>query len=162
MALQIRISLSKQTLELIDENGSCIRRYPVSTAANGAGERKMSFCTPRGKHIIRAKIGANCPENTIFIARRPSGEIFFPGLKAKFPQRDWILARILWLSGCEPGVNRLGGVDTMQRSIYIHGCPEGAITGVPESRGCIRMNNQDIIELFDLVPVYTPVEICEY
>ena len=161
MALRIHISLPEQTLKLIGEHGLPIRRYPVSTAAKGAGEEKGSFCTPRGRHMIRAKIGAHCPENTVFVARRPSGETFLPELKEQFPQRDWILTRILWLSGCEPWVNRLGRVDTMQRYIYIHGCPEGAITGIPESNGCIRMHNQDIIELFDRVPVYTPVEIFE-
>ncbi|MDR2626336.1 MAG: L,D-transpeptidase, partial [Zoogloeaceae bacterium] len=78
---------------------------------------------------------------------------------AAFPGRDWILTRILWLSGCEPGVNRLGAVDTMRRYIYIHGCSENAVLGEAHSHGCIRMRNRDILHLFEQVPVYTPVEI---
>ena len=136
-----------------------VRCYPVSTASNGAGEERGSYCTPRGEHIIRAKIGAGRLENAVFIARRPSGEIYSPELGAAFPERDWILTRILWLSGCEPERNRLGRVDTMRRYIYIHGCPDTSAMGVPSSHGCIRMRNADIVELFDCVPCYTRVEI---
>jgi len=133
----------------------------VSTAKNGAGERNGSYCTPRGKHLIRAKIGAGAPANTVFVRRRPTGEIWTPTLAGQFPGRDWILTRILWLSGCEPGKNRLGDVDTMRRYIYIHGSPDTVAMGVPGSIGCVRMSNSDIIALFDLVPPYTPVQIVE-
>ncbi len=136
-----------------------LKRYLVSTAANGPGERQGSFCTPRGRHVIRAKIGAGQPENTVFVRRRPTGEVYTPELGAAHPERDWILTRILWLSGCEPGFNRLGEVDTMRRFIYIHGSPDTVEMGVPGSHGCVRMRNRDILELFDLVPVGTPVEI---
>jgi hypothetical protein len=136
-----------------------MRRYPVSTAERGAGERVGSFQTPRGRHLIRAKIGAGCPLYTVFSARRPTGQIWTPELDATCPGRDWILTRILWLSGCEPGFNRLGEVDTMRRYIYIHGCGESAPLGQPHSHGCIRMGNRDVRELFDLVPVYCAVEI---
>ena len=159
--MNIRISLAHQTLSLFDAAGQCLRAWPVSTAANGAGERNGSGCTPRGRHLIRAKIGDQQPENTVFVGRRPSGEIYSPALAAACPERDWILTRILWLSGCEPGVNRLGEVDTMRRYIYIHGCPDHLPLGVPASHGCIRMRNADLLELFALVPVYTPVEISE-
>ena len=124
----------------------------VSTALNGAGEQMNSGCTPRGWHVIRAKIGADKPLNTVFIGRRPTGEIFSPALFSQFPQRDWILSRILWLSGLERGKNRLGNVDTMRRYIYIHGCPDAVPLGKPLSHGCIRMHNQDLLTLFDKVP----------
>ena len=155
----IRVSIAEQTLSLFDDAGRVLRTYPVSTAERGAGERRGSYCTPRGKHLIRAKIGRGLPENTIFVARRPTGELLSRDLADANPQRDWILTRILWLSGCEIGVNRLGDVDTMRRYIYIHGCPDSEPVGVPQSHGCIRMRNRDIVELFDLVPPYTPVEI---
>lgn len=157
--MRIEISIAQQTLTLFDEGGQVVRCYPVSTASNGAGEERGSYCTPRGKHIIRAKIGAGQPENAVFVARRPSGEIYSPELGAAFPERDWILTRILWLSGCEPERNRLGRVDTMRRYIYIHGCPDTAVIGVPGSHGCIRMRNADLVELFDHVPCYTRVDI---
>ena len=157
----IRISLAEQSLTLFDENGQVVRRYPVSTAAKGAGEAFGSNCTPRGRHIVRAKIGAGQPENTVFVARRPTGEIYSAELDAAFPGRDWILTRILWLSGCEPQRNRLGRVDTMRRYIYIHGTPDSTRIGVPGSHGCIRMRNADIIDLFERVPVYSAVEIIE-
>ena len=139
-----------------------MRRYPVSTALNGAGEVAGSYRTPRGRHIVRAKIGVGAAENTVFVRRRPTGEIWSPDLAARFPGRDWILTRILWLSGTEPGFNRLGNVDTMRRYIYLHGSPNDVPMGVPGSIGCVRMKNRDIIELFDLVPAYTPVDIVEY
>ncbi|MDR2112928.1 MAG: L,D-transpeptidase [Candidatus Accumulibacter sp.] len=159
--MKILVSLARQRLTLFDDAGKTLRVYPVSTAARGAGERNGSFCTPRGKFLIRAKIGSGLPLGSVFVARRPNGEIHSPELAAKYPGRDWILTRILWLSGCEPGFNRLGDVDTMRRFIYIHGCPEPETMGQPGSHGCIRMRNGDVAELFDLAPVYTPVEIVE-
>ena len=155
---RIEISIPQQSLELL-EGRRVIRRYPVSTAKNGPGEQNGSLCTPRGRHIVRAKIGADEPAGTVFVRRRPTGEIWTPELNARYPGRDWILTRILWLSGCEPGKNRLGKVDTMRRYIYIHGSPDTAAMGQPGSIGCIRMRNADIIELFDRVPPYTEVEI---
>lgn len=159
--MRIRISIADQVLMLLDDAGSLIRSYPVSTAYNGAGEQCGSQCTPRGQHRVRAKIGADQAENTIFVGRRPTGEVYSDELGAAFPDRDWILTRILWLSGCEPGFNRLGSVDSMRRYIYIHGCPDSKPMGTPLSHGCIRMHNADIVDLFDRVPVYTPVEISE-
>ena len=135
------------------------KTYSVSTAKNGPGERNGSFCTPRGRHIVRARIGAGQPLNTVFVRRRPTGELWTPELHAKYPGRDWMLTRLLWLSGCERGKNRLGEVDTMRRFIYIHGSPDTAEMGKPGSIGCIRMRNRDIVELFDRVAPYTPVEI---
>lgn len=137
------------------------RRYRISSSRNGLGEKNGSFCTPRGRHIVRAKIGAGQPMNTVFVRRRPTGEIWTPALHAAHPGRDWILTRILWLSGCEPGFNRLGDVDTMRRYIYIHGAPELAEMGRPGSIGCIRMRGEDILALFDRVPPYEPVIVHE-
>ena len=157
--MKIDIRIPAQQLDLLDNAGKVLRRYAVSTAANGVGEISGSYCTPRGKHIIRAKVGAGQPENTVFVGRRPTGEIYTPELGARFPGRDWILTRILWLSGCEAGFNRLGKCDTMRRYIYIHGTPDSVPLGIPGSDGCIRMRNADLIELFDLVPAGTAVEI---
>jgi len=157
--MRVAIDLTTQTLTLYDDGGMRLRRYSVSTAKNGPGERNGSFCTPRGRHIVRAKIGAGQPENTVFVRRRPTGELWSPALHTQYPGRDWMLTRILWLSGREPGRNRLGEVDTMRRYIYIHGSPDSAEMGKPGSIGCIRMRNSDIVELFDLVPAFTEVDI---
>ena len=157
--MKIEIDVLGQFLVLRKDDGSVLRRYAVSTSKNGAGERNGSFCTPRGRHVVRAKIGAGQPENTVFVRRRPTGERWSPELHASHPGRDWILTRILWLSGCEPGFNRLGEVDTMRRYIYIHGSPATVEMGKPGSIGCIRMRNQDVVELFDLVPAGIPVVV---
>jgi lipoprotein-anchoring transpeptidase ErfK/SrfK len=157
--LRIKVNISSQYLDLIGDNNSLIKRYPVSTAKRGVGEMNGSYCTPRGRHVIRARIGAGQPANTVFVERRPTGEIYTPELAARFPGRDWILTRILWLSGCEPGFNRLGNVDTMRRYIYIHGSPDSVVMGKPGSIGCIRMRNEDVIDLFERVKVGTKVEI---
>jgi lipoprotein-anchoring transpeptidase ErfK/SrfK len=149
----ILIDIAKQELSFGGKT------YSVSTAKNGPGEKNGSFCTPRGRHIVRAKIGAGQPPNTVFVRRRPTGEIWTPELHAKYPGRDWMLTRLLWLSGCEPGFNRLGDVDTMRRYIYLHGTHEFAEMGKPGSIGCVRMRSQDILELFDRVAPYTAVEI---
>ncbi|MGE0873954.1 MAG: L,D-transpeptidase family protein [Burkholderiales bacterium] len=157
--MKIRIDTEGQRLTLEDDAGGVLKAYAVSTAANGVGELNGSFCTPRGRHIVRAKIGAGQPPGAVFVRRRPTGEVWSPGLHAQHPGRDWMLTRILWLSGCERGRNRLGNVDTMRRYIYIHGAPDSAEMGRPGSHGCIRMRNTDVIDLFDRVPPYTPVEI---
>jgi lipoprotein-anchoring transpeptidase ErfK/SrfK len=154
----LRVSLAKQTLELA-RGADVVKTYAVSTSKHGAGEQHGSERTPRGRHVIRAKIGAGAPEGTVFRGRRPTGEIYTDALAREHPERDWILTRILWLSGTEIGKNRLGSVDTMRRYIYIHGTPDSEPLGVPGSIGCIRMRNRDIIELFEIVPVGTIVEI---
>jgi lipoprotein-anchoring transpeptidase ErfK/SrfK len=146
----LRISIANQQLALL-EHQRLIRLFPVSTAKNGPGQLKGSECTPTGWHRIRAKIGAGAPMNSVFVGRRPTGEIYTPQLAEQQPQRDWILTRILWLGGLEPGHNRYGEVDSGWRYIYIHGCPDPFIQGRPASHGCIRMANADVIELFDLV-----------
>jgi lipoprotein-anchoring transpeptidase ErfK/SrfK len=154
----IVIDTTLQSLELNVPDGPS-RRYPVSTSKHGVGEVNGSFKTPRGRHQIRAKIGTGCPAGTVFIGRRPTGEIYADALARRHPERDWILTRILWLSGLEPGRNRFGDRDTMRRYIYIHGMPDSEPCGIPGSIGCIRMRNADIVALFDRVNAGTAVLI---
>lgn len=161
MKLALRIDVGRQTLTVLGADGAAIRVYPVSTALKGAGERQGSHCTPRGRHRIRALIGRGMPCGTVFRGRRPTGEIWTPELAVAQPGRDWILSRILWLCGEEPGFNRLGTVDSMRRYIYIHGTGDDQPMGQALSHGCVRMRNRDVIELFELVEAGTPVEILE-
>lgn len=157
----IEVHVPSQKLRLKEDSGRVLMETRISTGRKGVGEQNGSEQTPRGWHKIRAKIGAGQPENTVFVARRPTGELYAPEMRTSYPDRDWILTRILWLSGLEPGRNRLGQVDTMRRFIYIHGCPDDDVLGVPSSRGCVKMQNRELIELFDLVPVGTRVHIIE-
>jgi len=156
----LHISLSAQHLTLWRQD-EAVQDFTVSTALNGAGERAGSEQTPRGWHRIRAKIGADCAPGTVFVGRRPTGECYTQALAVTHPDRDWILSRILWLCGNEPGKNRLGEVDSMRRYIYIHGCPDSEPIGEPCSHGCIRMRNQDVIQLFNQTPAGLPVLIEE-
>lgn len=156
----VQISLKDQILRLTVADREP-REYPVSTARVGAGQRLGSMATPLGWHIVRAKIGAGQPPGTVFVGRRPTGEVLTPQLMARHPERDWILSRILWLSGLERGINRLGDVDTMRRYIYIHGTADTEPMGKPASHGCIRMTNDDVIALFAALPVRTLVKITE-
>lgn len=156
---KIIVDVTTQTLSLF-ENETIIKTYTISTAKNGVGQEYGSECTPLGKHYIRAKIGTDAPVNTVFIRRRPTGEIYSEEFAKQFPGRDWILTRIMWLCGLEYGKNRHSvNLDTMRRKIYIHGSPDSVNMGAPGSRGCIRMTNKDVMELFDLIEPGTPVEI---
>ncbi len=155
----IEVLLDQQTLTLASRSGKTLARYPVSTALAGPGERENSGCTPRGEHYIRAMIGDGLPLNSVFRARRPTGEVCDIALAERYPERDWILTRILWLCGREPGKNRGVGVDTFHRFIYIHGTPDTEPMGIPMSHGCIRMRNADVLELFEQVQPGTDVFI---
>ncbi len=157
---RIEINLSEQSLKLL-QGKQVLKQYPVSTASNGAGEKINSECTPRGQHVIAEKIGANCALNTVFVGRQETGELFNPDLASRYPDRDWILTRILRLRGCEAGRNLNGDVDSYERYIYIHGTPDEVDITTPGSHGCIRLYNKDIVELFDLVEESTPVNISE-
>jgi len=148
----LRVSIPRQAIDLIMANAT-LDTWPVSTARNGPGEQRGSECTPRGWHRIRARIGEGLPLGTVFRGRRPTGEKYGDELEARFPGRDWILTRILWLGGLEPGFNRYGPVDTTWRYVYIHGSPDHGVTGVPASHGCVRLRNADMIDLFDMVSV---------
>lgn len=154
---RITIDTARQMLTLHHLGG--IKTYSVSTAKNGLGEQAGSGCTPRGLHYIRAMIGAGCPINTVLVGRRPTGEIYSPELARQFPNRDWILSRVLWLCGLERGKNRSGAVDSMRRFIYLHGTPDSEPMGIPLSHGCIRMRNADVIDLFNQVATRTHVYI---
>ncbi|WP_462321342.1 L,D-transpeptidase family protein [Halochromatium sp.] len=154
----MHVSLERQRLMLFEDE-LLVESAAVSTALNGAGERNGSGCTPRGRHRIRLKIGAGCPPGAVFRGRRWTGEVYSAELGAAAPERDWILSRILWLTGCESGRNRGGAVDTLRRYIYIHGCPEAEPMGVARSHGCIRIRNTDVIRLCDWAPIGCPVLI---
>ncbi|MWV13413.1 L,D-transpeptidase family protein [Pseudomonas sp. R-28-1W-6] len=156
----LHISLADQCLYGFAD-GQLLLRLPVSTARNGAGEQSGSNCTPRGRHQVRAKIGEGLPLGAVLRGRRWTGEVWSAELHQQFPGRDWILTRILWLSGCEPGRNRLGPVDTFRRYIYLHGTPEREPMGVPLSHGCVRLRNADLLTLFPRVPLHCAVLIDE-
>ena len=156
--ITLEVDIGRQLMDVVDD-GRIKHTYLISTAKNGPGEVRGSEMTPRGEHVIRAKIGTKEPVNTVFVKRRPTGEIYSQAMRAQFPERDWILTRIMWLSGLEPGKNRFGNVDTMRRYIYIHGSPDDVLMGTPGSRGCIRMRNSELIELFNIVPHGTVVTI---
>lgn len=161
---RIVVDIAAQSLYLLDSSHAerrLLTAYSVSTSGKGCGQRRDSEMTPLGDHVVRAKIGAGLPSGAVLAGRRPTGEIYSTDIARKYPKRDWILSRILWLSGTQIGHNRLGEVDTMRRYIYLHGSPDEARMGIPDSHGCVRMRNQDVIELFDAVPIGTPVEIRE-
>jgi len=158
---EIKINIAAQTLTVFNNGGQLVNHYLISSARNGVGEVNGSYCTPRGRHFVRAKIGAGLPVNAVFVKRRHTGEVYSSKLGGRYPGRDWILTRILWLSGCEVGYNRLHNVDTMRRFIYIHGSPDSIEMGKPGSIGCIRMRNFDILELFGLVDIGTRTMIHE-
>jgi L,D-transpeptidase YbiS len=155
--MKITVSVTEQTLTLLGGEGN--QCYPVSTALAGVGQIEGSHQTPLGRHTIRAKVGGDCPANAVFVGRRWTGEIYTPALDQAQPGRDWILSRILWLSGAELGKNRAGKCDTLRRFIYIHGTAYESEIGQPVSHGCIRMRNADMIELYDQVSLGTAVDI---
>ena len=136
----ITIDIANQTLKHQDKT------YSISSAENGVGEVEGSYCTPTGQFKIAEKIGADLQMGSVLVAREPTGEIFSKELFNQNPGRDWILTRILWLEGLETHNS-----NTKERYIYIHGSPDETPMGVPGSKGCIRMHNQDVIELFDHV-----------
>lgn len=159
---QLVINIAEQTLTVYQQQNE-VHTYLVSTAKNGIGSQQDSGCTPLGQHIIAEKIGGSAPINTVFVGRVPTGERYSAELDILYPERDWILSRILWLSGLEEGINKgsnsQGGCDTYQRYIYIHGTPDTEPMGLPLSHGCVRMRNKDIIELFGQVDEGTLVTI---
>lgn len=156
----IKIALDQQRLSLF-QNTRLVKDYLISTAANGAGNQMDSFKTPLGWHQICEKVGDGMALNTVFVGRKPTGEVFNRQLFSLSPDRDWILTRILRLEGLEPGINKGGNVDTYQRYIYIHGTHEETSLGQIGSRGCVRMANNDVIELFNTVPLGTKVYLEE-
>lgn len=158
--LILDISLMEQRLKVVNDD-NVVAEYRVATARNGAGEVMDSECTPRGWHAICAKIGDGSAPGTVFVEREPTGEIYSAELRRQYPGRDWILTRILWLTGLEEGKNLAAKVDTRNRCIYIHGCPDEDEMGVPSSHGCVKMRNSDVTKLFDMVSEGTRVHIRE-
>jgi lipoprotein-anchoring transpeptidase ErfK/SrfK len=157
----IRINVTEQKLYLVDEAGATMREYPVSTSKYGVGNENGSEKTPLGLHRIKNKIGGAMPANMVFIGREPRGlleDCISEGVE--LPE-DVITSRIMWLEGMEPGRNQGGYVDTYNRYIYIHGTSEEDKIGTPASIGCIRMRNQDVIDLYRLVEIGTEVLIEE-
>lgn len=147
--LQIRVHVPSQTLELLNENGELTRRFIISTSQFGLGFEPGSNRTPTGRFVISDKIGDGAPLGEIFIGRVPTGRIGHEDDPA-----DNVQTRILWLDGVEPE-----NENTKSRYIYIHGTNDEGRLGTPSSHGCVRMGNQDITELFDLVLVGTSVHI---
>jgi lipoprotein-anchoring transpeptidase ErfK/SrfK len=156
--MRIEVSIKEQTLTLFDDDKQ-LKQYSISTAKNGPGELMDSECTPCGVHTISEKIGDGAEVNSVFVGRMETGEIYEPALRELHPERDWILTRILWLSGLEDGKNKGGKLDSHERYIYIHGSPDDVAMGQAGSRGCIRMRNDEIIEMFELVEIGTEVVI---
>lgn len=154
----IWIDLAQQTLTLPRYN----KVYVISTGKNGIGEQENTGKTPRGWHKVALKVGQHAAQNAVFIARKQTGEVYNKTLAEAFPERDWILSRILWLKGLEENFNQGEGCDTFKRYIYIHGTPDTELMGIPLSHGCIRMRNQDVIELFSLVDEEALVYISEF
>jgi len=161
LGLSIEVRVSEQRLLVNDRDHNSVFDTLISTARNGVGQQFGSECTPLGEHRVRAKIGLGLPVDTVFVGRRPTGEIYTEELATRHPNRDWILTRILWLCGNESGFNRGGRADTQRRYIYIHGAPDSHAIRLPSSHGCIKMRNSDIIALFDRVAVGTRVTIKE-
>ncbi len=156
--MNIGISLDEQKLWLKNDD-QILHGFSVSTAKNGAGELMGSECTPRGQHEIIEMIGADELINTVFVGREPTGEMYTQELRKTHPDRDWILTRILRLSGCELARNKGGQCDSYDRLIYIHGTPDDVEMGKPGSHGCVRMRNEDLVVLFDQVSVGVKVFI---
>ena len=156
---EILIDISQQRLFLLDNRGDLVISYPISSSSYGEGQIENSYKTPLGNHIIKEKIGADAPKNVIFKERINTGkfaEIYHDDYDT---EEDHVTSRILWLEGTEMGLNKGGNVDSYYRYIYIHGTPEEGLIGEKASHGCIRMFNQDVIELFGLVKKGTKVNI---
>lgn len=153
------IKISEQTLYLLND-GHIEKSWPVSTSKFGIGNQSGSYKTPAGVHRVAEKIGADCKLREIIRTRVPTGEIApLPDAVSVPATRDMITTRILWLQGLQPGINSGGNVDSYLRYIYIHGTPEERLLGSPSSIGCVRMGNEDVVEVFDSVEVGTLVNI---
>jgi hypothetical protein len=153
----IWVRASEQKLYLLD-NFYIICAFPCSTAAAGLGNKINSMCTPIGWHEIAHKIGDNLPEGGILEGRKWNGKIW----DDTNSNEDLILSRILWLSGIEESLNKGGDVDSYSRCIYIHGTNQEKLLGTAVSKGCIRLSNIDVIELFNLVNQNDRVLISDY
>jgi lipoprotein-anchoring transpeptidase ErfK/SrfK len=157
----IKINVKKQQLTLLDEEGNILQQYPVSTSKYGTGNQSGSEKTPLGLHRIKDKLGGAMPVNEVFIGRIPHGNLDECKERGVDLPDDVIMSRVMWLEGMEPGRNQGGYVDTYQRYIYIHGTNHEESIGTPSSIGCIRMRNQDVVDLYRLVDIGSEVLIEE-
>ena len=158
--LVLIVEVTQQKLYVVKEE-KVIRTYPISTSKYGIGNEDGSNKTPVGTHRIYEKVGEGVKIGTIFKARISTGRIANISHDSTDVEQDFIITRIMCLEGLEPGVNKGKGIDSCDRRIYIHGTPEEGLIGTPASHGCIRMKNDDVVELFDLVKIGTLVEIKE-
>jgi len=150
-SVSLLIRISEQQLYLLDELEEVVQKYSISTSKYGAGNKEGSFQTPTGRHYIKEKIGDQAAMNEVFAGRKPLGVLEdLQAQQADLPE-DIITSRIMWLQGMESGVNEGGDVDSYQRYIYIHGTSEEDKIGTAASHGCIRMCNDDVIDLFDQI-----------
>ena len=150
---QLIVILAKQQSMHCYNGDQLLATYRISTGKNGLGEQSGSERTPRGWHSIHNIIGLEQALNSVCVAREWTGVLYTSELGTKFPERDWILTRIIQLDGLEPGRNKGGDVDSLQRYIYIHGTAHEDQLGMPASHGCIRMANADITLLADWVEI---------
>ena len=157
----IKINVTQQQLDLYGDDGKLLQQYPVSTSKYGTGNENGSEKTPLGLHRIKDKIGGAMPVNEVFIGRIPHGNLDECKERGVELPDDVIMSRILWLDGMEPGRNHGSYVDTYQRYIYIHGTNDEANIGKPSSIGCIRMRNEDVVDLYRLVEIGSEVLIEE-
>ena len=142
-------------------NNKVVKTFIISTAEKGIGNIKHSDQTPLGLHIVKEKHGDNTPLNGRMIGRIFYGQISTIYNDTSRSKTDDLTTRIMWLSGEEEGINKGGNVDSYQRYIYIHGTSEEGRLGTPASHGCIRMNNKDILELYNKIAVGTKVLILD-
>jgi lipoprotein-anchoring transpeptidase ErfK/SrfK len=147
--MHIRVHVPSQTLDLLDDAGETVRCYAISTSRFGLGTEANSFKTPTGRFRVGEKIGDGAAPGAIFVGRVPTGQI-----GEEDNDHDHVQTRILWLEGLDPD-----NMNTRDRYIYIHGTNAESKLGTPASMGCVRMNNQDVIDLYDQVPAGTTVEI---
>lgn len=158
-AMEIEISITNQELILRDDSG-VIKTYKISTSKFGEGSTENSFKTPLGKHEIKKMIGKDVIIGGRFIGRVHTGEVFpIYSDQEIYVKEDVVQSRILWLSGLEENINKGEGIDSFSRYIYIHGTPEEWLLGSKASKGCIRMSNKDVIDLFDRVQIGMTVYI---
>lgn len=154
----IEIDISQQRL-YVYEDKSILASYPISSSSFGEGQIVNSYKTPLGKHKILTKIGTNVEKNTIFVSRENMNQVAEIVHERHNNENDYVTSRILWLDGLEEGHNKGGNVDSFKRYIYIHGTHEEGLIGEKASHGCIRMFNNDVIELFSYIPEETEVNI---
>ena len=154
----IQVNISEQRLYLLKFNEVLVS-YPISSSSYGEGQQENSYKTPLGNHIIKEMIGSSAAKDTIFISRINTKRAASLIKEPIDTDNDYVTSRIMWLEGEEEGFNKGGSVDSYHRYIYIHGTQEEGLIGSKASHGCIRMFNNDVIDLFQRVNIGTKVLI---